>query len=252
MGVLPADHHIDDEDAFREVIGRAFALAAREDAIVTVGIVPTKPEIGFGYLEPGAVAALGARAVVRFVEKPDNHATARAYVSAGYLWNAGMFFVSARHVLAEIRTHLPVLAAGLDEIAAAIPRDDVHAVTAKVYPRLPGDLVRLRLIMEKTRGTLALAGDFGWNDVGSFTALAELRPADPAGNVVAGEPAVVTHDAHHNIIVGDPDRLVALVGVDDLCVVQAGDAVLVMPRDRAQDVREIVRLLRERGLDKYL
>jgi mannose-1-phosphate guanylyltransferase len=163
-----------------------------------------------------------------------------------------MFFMRASHVLGEIRAHLPALADALDAIGAAIPSGHADAVTAEVYPGVPAISFDYG-IMEKTKETLALAGDFGWNDVGSWTALADYRVTDADGNVIAGDGMhAVTHDAHRNIIVGDSGRVVALCGVDDLCVIQAGDAVLVMPRDRAQDVREIVKALKERGLDKYL
>jgi mannose-1-phosphate guanylyltransferase len=149
-------------------------------------------------------------------------------VAEGYFWNAGIFFFRAERILAEIRAHLPALAAALD---------------SQDWSGLEPISIDYG-IMEKTSGILAVPGDFGWNDVGSWSALADIRPADLGGNVTQGQ--VVTHDATGNIAVADPGRLVALVGVHDLIVVQAGDAVLVLPRDRAQDVKEIIRLLDER------
>jgi mannose-1-phosphate guanylyltransferase len=233
VGVFPSDQHVADEAGFRAAAARAYRIAAAEDALVVLGIHPTRPETGFGYLAPDGPGPDGSVRVARFVEKPDA-ATAARYVADGYLWNAGIFFFRAARILREIDHHLPALAAALaDGDWTALPPVSLD------YG-----------VMEKAAGILAVRGDFGWNDVGSWTALADIRPADAAGNVTQGD--VVAHDATRNIAIADPGRVVALVGVSDLVVVQAGDAVLVLPRERAQDVREIVRLLRERGLDRFL
>ena len=256
MAALPADQHVGDEAAFRATCTRAFALAERPDhPIVTVGLRPTGPETGFGYLELGEAVPGDdlARHVARFVEKPDR-ATAQGYVDSGrYLWNGGMFFVRAARLLAEIARHLPALAAGLEPIRAALAADgahDVTAVTARVYPTLPSISVD-HGVMEKTSGILTVPGDFGWNDVGAWSALAEVARPDADGNVVRGGTAI-THDAHGNVVLTDAGTVVALVGVSDLVVVRAGDAVLVLPRERAQDVKEITRLLEARGLSRFL
>ena len=211
LGVFPSDQHVADVPAFRAACDRAYRL----------------PDTGFGYLAPDGPGPDGSVRVDRFVEKPDA-ATAARYVAEGYFWNAGIFFFRAERILAEIRTHLPALAVALD---------------SQDWSGLEPISIDYG-IMEKTSGILAVPGDFGWNDVGSWSALADIRPADENGNVSQG--LVVTHDATGNIAVADPGRLVALVGVHDLIVVQAGDAVLVLPRDRAQDVKEIIRLLDER------
>jgi mannose-1-phosphate guanylyltransferase len=234
IAALPADHHVGDEAAYRAVVARALALAEASDRIVTVGIQPTAPETGFGYIEPGAEGPDGARQVERFVEKPDRD-TAAGYVARGYLWNAGMFFFRAARIRAEIARHLPALAAGLDEIERA-PGD-----LERIYPTLPAISIDYG-VMEKASGILVVPGAFGWNDVGSWTALAETRGADADGNVRAGELLAV--DARDNIVSSDAG-LVALVGVSGLVVVRSGDAVLVMPRARAQDVREVVSRLAE-------
>jgi mannose-1-phosphate guanylyltransferase len=255
MAALPADHHIGDEPAFRATVDRALTLAETKDAIVTIGLAPTGPETGFGYLELGdAVAdAPDARAVARFVEKPDR-ATAEGYLASGrYLWNGGMFFVRAARLYAEIARHLPALHAGLAEIAHALAHGGTHEITvttARVYPSLPSISID-HGVMEKASGLLTLPGHFGWNDVGAWSALPEVLPADAQGNFVRGGDAVA-HDARGNVVLADAGTVVALVGVDDLVVVRAGDAELVMPRARAQDVKEITRLLEERGLARFL
>jgi mannose-1-phosphate guanylyltransferase len=241
LGILPADHHIGDPQGWQRVVAQAFAVAAAEDAIVTIGIRPTRPDTGYGYLEPGAQAAGGARAVARFVEKPDRP-TAEGYVGRGYLWNAGMFFFRARRILDELERHLPPLGEGLRRLAAA--PDELAAI----YPTLPSISLDYG-VMERTSGILTLEGDFGWSDVGSWDALAEVWPADAQGNVTLGEAILV--DARDNVISSD-GGLVALVGVSGLVVVRAGDAVLVLPRERAQDVREVVKRLEQRGGTAYL
>lgn len=260
LGALPADHHIADEAGFAAVAGQAFDLAAERDVIVTIGVVPTRPEVGFGYLhlgaplaEPGAsAAARGAVRVQRFVEKPDPD-TAAAYLASGeYLWNAGMFFVSARRLLRDIERLLPETFAGLQAIGQALDQggaDAAEARAAEVYPELPKISID-HGVMERAGDVVTLPGDFGWNDVGSWAALADYRPVDGAGNVAQG--TTVLHDAGDNIVVGDQDHVIALVGVSGLVVVQAGNGILVVPRERAQDVREAVAALQARDLERYL
>jgi mannose-1-phosphate guanylyltransferase len=274
LGALPADHHIADRARFAAVARRAFDLAAARDVIVTIGIVPTRPEPGFGYLALGGpldvdaasdvdtssgdaagagdAAAHGARWVERFVEKPSVE-IARVYFESGqYLWNAGMFFVSARRLLRDIERLLPATFAGLDAIARALRDGGEHAAAARaeeVYPGLPGVSID-HGVMEHTQGVVTLPGDFGWNDVGSWAALADYRTADEHGNIVQG--TAVLHDARGNIVVGDSDHVVTLIGVEGLVVVQSGNGILVVPRERAQDVREAVAALQRRALDHHL
>jgi mannose-1-phosphate guanylyltransferase len=247
LAILPADHHVGDEPGHAATVARALAVAAESGAIVTIGIRPTRPETGFGWLEPGAVAAGGrAREVLRFVEKPDR-AAAERYLAGGFLWNGGMFFFRAARMLAEIADQLPALAAGLDALRAA---GFSAEATARVYPGLPSISID-HGVMERAGGVLLVDGDFGWSDVGSWAALGETRPADGAGNVVAGRAVLV--DARDNVVSTDDDgSLVALVGVSGLVVVRAGNAVLVLPRERAQDVREIVKRLEQGDGDAYL
>jgi mannose-1-phosphate guanylyltransferase len=277
LGALPADHHIADRARFADVAGHAFELASARDVIVTIGIVPTRPEPGFGYLALGGALAPGdggdpvhtdrsaarapaagdaaareARRVERFVEKPSRE-VAQDYVESGaYLWNAGMFFVSARRLLRDIEALMPATFAGLDAIGRALREGGEAAAAAcaeQVYPGLPNVSID-HGVMEHTRDVVTLSGDFGWNDVGSWAALADYRAADEHGNVVQG--TAVLHDARDNIVVGDGDHVLTLIGVEGLVVVQSGSGILVVPRDRAQDVREAVAALQRRGLDRHL
>ena len=253
MGALPADQHIGDERGWIEVVGRAFAAAEAADVICTVGIAPTRPETGFGWLELGEpidVGVSGVHAVARFVEKPDA-ARAEDYLRSGrYLWNGGMFFCRAQRLLDDIGRLLPATGAALDEIAAALAKgEDTTALAARLYPTLPSISID-HGVMEKTRGVVTVRGDFGWDDVGSWAALPAVRGADTDGNCAIGDAIVV--DGTGNIVSADPGRVVVLVGCSDLVVVQSGDAVLVIPRERAQDVRQAVDALGARGLQKFL
>jgi mannose-1-phosphate guanylyltransferase len=231
------------------LVDLAFAAAEAHDAIITIGIVPTRPEVGYGYLKLGEVVSGELREVEAFVEKPDT-ATAEHYVASGqYLWNGGMFFTKARRLLDEIRAHMPEIADGLDAIAAALGTEAAGEVCDSVYPRLPSISIDYG-VMERTAPVMTIGGDFGWNDVGSWSALADYNDADADGNVILG--TAVTHQATGNIVVGEADTIVALAGVHDLIVVRSGDAILVLPRDRSQDVRALVDAMRDGDLENFL
>ena len=252
IGVVPSDQHVRDVAGFCAAMQQAFA-AAQKGQIAVVGIRPSAPETGFGYIQASAAvaheiapAASGVRVVERFVEKPDKK-TAEHYVTSGnYLWNAGMFFFPARRMLDEIRRYMPELAGILDEIAGDAGR------CAALYPAAPKISIDYG-VMEKlplgSGGLCVVPGDFGWNDVGSWAALAEVHPLDEAGNAVVGE--AITIDARDNVLVGG-GRLIAAVGVEGLVVVVTDDAVLVMPRDRAQDVKRVVEALEAGKRDNLL
>jgi mannose-1-phosphate guanylyltransferase len=243
--VLPSDQHIADDAAFRRCLAVALDRArAKDRPIVTIGVKPTSPETGFGYLEPGAPTAGGARVVARFVEKPDL-AAAERYVKEGFLWNAGMFVFQAARMLQAIERHLPALGELLGRI-----RQDPHAAHA-LYPDAQAISIDYGVMEKLESGEVeTVAGDFGWNDVGSFSALEAITPHDAAGNAALGDS--VTVDARGNILVGDRRRIIAACGVDDLVIVATDDAVLVIPKSRAQDVRKVVDELERSGRGSYL
>jgi mannose-1-phosphate guanylyltransferase len=249
---LPADHVIGDEDRFRATLAAGAGHVERHGGLLTFGIRPTRPETGFGYLEVGAAAELAAGPPVhhlaRFVEKPDE-ATARGYLEhGGYLWNAGIFAWRATDFLAEVARQLPLLAAGLERLAAALGRGDEAAVLAAVYPTLP----RISLdfgVMEGAERCWVLPADFPWSDVGSWPALREVLPADRAGNVVRGR--VVALDCAEVVAVSDGPVL-SVVGVAGLIVVATADGVLVTAADQAQRVKDVVAAIKERGWDEVL
>jgi mannose-1-phosphate guanylyltransferase len=244
--VLPSDHFIADEPGFRAVLERAVA-SAESGRVTVVGIVPTRPETGYGYIEVGdpigqgneSGKPRGACAVKRFVEKPDR-ARAESFVAEGpsrYLWNAGMFFFRVRDMTALLERHLP-------EMAAKVARMDAAAI-AEIFPTLQSISID-HGVMEKAENLAVVPGDFGWNDVGSWQSAWELAPHDEAGNALGADDLAI--DAKRNLIrsLGASKKAITLVGVDDLVVVETDDAILVIPRERAQDVRLVVDALKEK------
>ena len=249
--VLPSDHHVADVDAFRRCLAAAVE-SARAGVITTIGIRPTRPETGFGYLEiAGDGSGDAARPVQRFVEKPDL-AKAEQFVASGrYLWNAGMFVYRARDMLRALEAHLPAVAVAvrsLDEAARAGREADALETTFQAMPSVSIDVG----VMEKLAEIAVVPGDFGWSDIGSWQAAWELAAKDDRGNASPARAVVV--DAGGNLVVdarssGAARKVVALVGVSDLVVIDTDDALLVVPRSRAQDVRLAVERLRETDPD---
>jgi mannose-1-phosphate guanylyltransferase len=245
LAVLPSDAFIGDEAAFAGVL--ATAVREAQETIVTIGIKPTHPETGFGYLRLGPSLRPSVYEVGAFVEKPDLE-KARQYLAAGtFLWNSGMFFFTAGRMLTEARRHMPALGQALDGFVAA---SDFDARVHADYPAVPATSIDYG-IMEKTQGIRVVPGDFGWNDVGSWAALGAIRPADGAGNVVSGDAEV--KGSSGSIVISEPGApFVGVVGAHDLVVVATPDAVLVVPRDQAQDVKLIVEALKARGRGNLL
>jgi mannose-1-phosphate guanylyltransferase len=244
--VLPSDQHIADVPGFRAALERAVAATA-DGAIVTIGVKPTRPETGYGYIELGAEEAPGVRAALRFVEKP-TRSVAEGYVDSGrFVWNAGMFFFKASALLAAVAEHLPSLYEAIEaiEAAARVGEDEERRVTRERFPSMP-DISIDHGVMEKVRGLRVVPSDFGWSDLGSWESAWELSPRDDAGN--AAPAGAVLRDAQRNLVrdlrTDGRQRVIALVGVDDLCVVETDDALLVLPRERAQDVKLVVEALK--------
>ncbi len=247
--VLPSDHHIEDEPKFRGVLELALATA-RAGTITTVGIKPTRAETGYGYIQAEEQLVPGVLRVARFVEKPEL-ARAEAFLTSGaHFWNSGMFFFRASDMLQAVKEHLPEVHRGLAEIERAGLRgkEAELAATREVFDAMPSISID-HGIMEKLDRLAMVPGDFGWNDLGSWHTVWELGKRDPQENV--GPKDALFLDAERNLVedlrTRKTARVVALLGVHDLCVVETDDAVLIMPRDRAQDVREVVEELKRRG-----
>jgi mannose-1-phosphate guanylyltransferase len=245
FAILAADHVIHDEAAFRRDLQEAFRVAEADPVMVTIGIVPTGPVTGYGYIKTPHRSAKKAssrvRPVERFVEKPDL-ATARRYLASGdYLWNAGMFVWSVPVVFQAFAEHAPVLDAGLRglrrELAAGRP---LAGVLKRVYPQLERISVDYALL-EKARNVVVLPASFDWDDVGEWPAIARHQAADSSGNVLRGRALV--EQGSGNIVVAEGKQLVAILGAENLIVVQTADATLVCPRDRAQDIKALLKRL---------
>ncbi len=237
---LAADHIILDVEAFRAtcLAGRAAAEAGR---IVTFGVKPTEPKTSYGYILPGeAIGGGGVHTVKSFVEKPDA-ATAARYVREGYLWNSGNFLFRADVLLSELHRLEPDMATAI-KAAVANASDDLGflRLQPEAFSRAPQRSIDYAL-MEKTDRAAVVVGNYRWSDIGSWDALFDITPRDSAGNVLQGR--VVTMDAS-DCVVHSHDRLTAVVGVKDLVVVSTSDAVMVVPRARAQEVRELVNKLK--------
>jgi mannose-1-phosphate guanylyltransferase/mannose-6-phosphate isomerase len=243
LAVLPSDHSIADPDSFRSTLAAAFDVAARDGRVLALGVVPRWPETGFGYLELGGElpGAAGLRRVESFREKPDL-ATARKLVASGnHHWNAGMFVFTGERLLAAAREIAADLVAGAEAWAAAPGRDELYAA----LPAISIDYA----VMEKLAGIATLPLDCGWDDLGSWSALFAHLRADADGNRVRGDAFAV--DAGGNLLFADRGA-VAVLGVEGLVVVQSGDVVLVVPRERAQEVRRLVERVASHGRDDLL
>jgi len=238
--VLPSDHLIRDVAHFHQSINEAASLA-EQGKLVTFGIQPTAPETGYGYIK--AVAGNGARAIERFVEKPDL-ATAQAYVASGeYYWNSGMFLFRASRYLEELQRLQPQI---LDACRAAWERarrdSDFIRLDTDAFKASPSDSIDYA-VMEKTVDAAVVPLDAGWSDVGSWTALRDVSEQDANGNAHRGD--VIAIDCHDTFAYGE--RLIAMVGLDDVIVVETDDAVLVGKSDRMQEVKDVVARLKADG-----
>jgi mannose-1-phosphate guanylyltransferase/mannose-6-phosphate isomerase len=232
---LAADHIIPDVEAFR-VTCRAGRIAADAGRIVTFGIKPTEPKISYGYILPGEAIGDGVFSVKSFVEKPDAETAAR-YVRDGYLWNSGNFLFRAAVLLSELKRLEPEMAAAVDAAVANASNDlGFIRLEPDAFSRASQKSIDYA-VMERTDLAAVAFGDFRWSDIGSWDALLDITSRDSAGNVLQG--SVVTMDAK-DCVVHSNDRLTAVVGIKDLVVVSTSDAVMVVPRARAQDVRELV------------
>lgn len=258
VGSFAADHVISDGDRFRRTVAEAVAVA-RAGYITTIGIEPSEPSVGFGYIRCGVELAVeGARhphLVDSFVEKPDL-ATATAYLASGdYLWNAGMFIARADDLLAQLAETEPMLHAGLLEIAAAWDTSKRDMVVDAVWPLLPKIAIDYSVAEPAAAaGRLAVVrGDFPWDDVGDFSSLAKLLSNGRSGDLaILGEGARVLADSSSGVVVTQSKRLISLVGVTDIVVVDTPDALLVTTREHAQRVKKVVDAIKQAGRDDLL
>jgi mannose-1-phosphate guanylyltransferase / mannose-6-phosphate isomerase len=238
--VLPSDHVVRNDAAFHTAVREA-AVAANAGKLVTFGIVPSGPETGYGYIK--ASTGAGVRAVDRFVEKP-NMATAQEYVASGeYFWNSGMFLFKASRYLEELKALQPAMLNACEQALAKATRDtDFIRLDADAFAASPSDSIDYA-VMEKTSDAVMIPLDAGWSDVGSWSALWEVSDKDAAGNAHHGD--VIEIDCRDTYAYGT--RLIAMVGLQDVVVVETDDAIMVGHRDRVQDVKEVVARIKRDG-----
>ena len=250
MLVLPADHVIENREAFKDAVLRA-AEMVKGGGLATFGIVPKSPETGYGYIRRGdAVTGCGeCYTVARFVEKPDA-ATAQGFLDdGGYYWNSGMFMFHAERFLKELQEHAPAIAHAAEQAVSTGYRDlDFCRLEEKAFSDSPSDSIDYA-VMEKTRDAAVVPADIGWNDVGSWSALWEVQPKDANGNAQRGD---VYLDNVKNSLVRAESRIVAVVGVDNLVVVETQDAVLVTHKDQVQRVKQVVDHLKSKARTEHL
>ncbi len=249
MCIVPSDHFIRDEQAFCDVMNQAVQVATETDKLVTIGIRPTFPATGYGYICCNREKTASFYQIEEFVEKPDM-SRAREYVASGfYSWNSGMFIWRASTILDYFQRLLPDIYEPLQKIGEAMMTDRERTVINEIYPDIPRISIDYG-IMERVSDALMLEGDFGWNDIGTFDSLGDIFPKDENGNVKVGKALSI--DSRNCIFYGQDDKLVAALGVKDLIIAQTDDVILVCDRSRAQDIRQFTEALQQEGMEHFL
>lgn len=247
MCILASDHYIKDEEGFRKVLTKAVETTKETDGLVTIGIKPTFPATGYGYIRNEKIDGKVYNKVLEFVEKPDLE-KAKEYLDAGtFSWNSGMFVWKASTIMKYFEKLLPDIYEKLMIIGEAMGTPLEQEVLNAVYNTIPKISIDYG-IMERADNVYMLEGDFGWNDIGSFDAFSALYPEDDKGNVLRSDAVLV--DSRENIIIGK-DKMIACVGLQNFIVVDTSDALLICDKNRAQDVKEVVATL-ERMEKTYL
>lgn len=242
MLVLPSDHLIGYENIYIKTLKKAVAVAEQGKNLVTVGITPTYPEIGYGYINFGEEKG-DAYQVERFVEKPDLP-TAKKYLSSGkYLWNSGMFVWKISSIMANMKEFMPDVAEGAERIAASFGTPDFEEVLVREFTAFPSESVDFG-IMEKASDIYTLPGSFGWDDVGSWLAVERINETDENKNFISGD--VIAVDAERTTVCGGK-RLIAAIGTEDLIIVDTDDVLLVCSKNNTQDVKKVIAQLKENG-----
>lgn len=249
MCIYPADHHIKNEEEFLKVLNKAIKVADTSDKIVTIGVKPTFPSTGYGYInfDKSNIINEYSYDVIEFIEKPKFKKAVEYIESGSYLWNSGMFVWKVSKVLDDFKRYLPKLYDKLEILSQYIDKEEVKMIN-EIYPTIPSISVDYG-IMERSNDVVVVPADFGWNDVGSWDVLGNIFPTDNKGNICRGE--TITIDSKNSVVYSD-DKLLTTVGIKDLIVVSTEDAVMVCPKNRAQDVKFIVEELKEQSKVDYL
>jgi mannose-1-phosphate guanylyltransferase len=252
--ILPADHVIHDGESYRKVLNRAFTAAEETNSLVTIGIKPTEPATGYGYIQVGEVGSEVEGAPVykvqRFVEKP-TLAKAQSYLESGeYFWNAGMFIWKSSAIDESLKQHTPVLYAGLQKIAVGLAAGNtVESLMEEVYPTLEKISVDFA-IMEKAANVSMVESAFDWDDLGAWPAIERHYPKDKAGNV--GKGTTIFEQSSNNIVISEDGHLTVVIGAKDFIIVHTKDATLVCHKDKAQEIKTVVKQLGNDDQFKHL
>ena len=252
MAVLPADHYILDEETFRETLNRARSVA-ESGTLVTLGITPTRPETGYGYIEAASDAGGAAAPVLRFVEKPALERAMEFVATGRFYWNSGMFVWGACAILDQIARFMPELSGALAKLTFDSDMwelSDLKPQITEIYSGIKGESIDFG-VMEKAEDVQVIPASFGWSDVGSWSALPEVMEADGDGHVLINAKGSVSVGAEGCLAYGN-GKVVAFVGVQDLIVVDTPDALLVCAKSAAQDVKKVVEELERRGANELL
>ena len=243
--VLPADHHIEETSAFCASLEKAVTLAQEKRGTVVIGVRPDRPATGYGYMQIGSEMLQDIYPVLRFREKPDAE-TARRFVAAGdYFWNTGIFIWQNRTLQQLLKTHLPAHWFGLEQIRSALGTPAYREVLARIYSTL--EKVSLDYgVLEAAENIWMVRGRFGWDDLGSWTVLERILVRDKAENVVVGRH--VGLDTSHCIIYGQEGKVVGTIGLRDLIIAETEHGLLICPKSRLQDIRELLTLITSDGI----
>ncbi|MBQ6513439.1 MAG: mannose-1-phosphate guanylyltransferase [Clostridia bacterium] len=251
MIITPSDHYIEDVEALAEIFKTALVTAEEQDKLVTIGLKPTFPSTGFGYIKYDPAITDKVKPVIEFKEKPDEE-TAKKYIASGnYVWNSGMFIWKASLILEKLKEYAPDVYADLKTIGDAMNTPAEQEVLHEVYPKIRKVSIDYA-VMEPCAAkgeTLVIPGDCGWNDVGSWDMMGILHEPDEHNNVLLGDTVAIDVT---NSVVFSQSRIVTALGVDNLVVVETPDAVMVCSKDKAQDVKRIVDLLKDQNRKELL
>lgn len=252
MLILPSDHLIKNDTLFIDTLKSAVSMAKMGDNLVTMGITPSYPETGYGYINFGEkvneIQGSSIYKVIKFVEKPDRIKAEMYLESGNYLWNSGMFVWKASAILKNMKCYMPDLYRGLIRISDSIDSETESEVLNDEYSKFESVSIDYG-IMEHAKGIYTIPGNFGWDDVGSWTALERINLSDDEGNIIKGN--IVSVDTKKCIIQGN-DKLIATVGVENLVVVDTDDATLICSKDKCQEIKTLLKEMKQQNKDDYL
>jgi len=244
MCVFPSDHYIIDEESYRKVLQSAIDLAENTDKLITIGVKPTYPSTGYGYIKYNSGSKIEAGyEVLNFTEKPSYEIACQYLQESSYLWNSGTFFGKLSVILENFNRFLPRMYLQMDKIKEYFWQENEGKVLDSIYQSLQSISIDYG-ILERSSDVYVIPGEFGWNDIGSWDSLGSIFPSDKHGNIVKADHLSV--DTHQCIIYGDKN-LIATIGLEEMIIVSVDDATLICPKSRAQDVKQIVDLLKDKG-----